>query len=51
MQLFQKFAEEGMLLNSFYKASMTLIQKSDEYITKKKITSQYHDKHRYKYHQ
>ena len=51
MQLFQKFAEEGTLMNSFYEVSMILIQKSDKYITKKKITGQYHDKHRYKNHQ
>ena len=51
MELFQKFADEGTLLNSLYEASMTLIQKSDKYITKKKITGQYHDKHRFKNHQ
>ena len=31
-----------MLLNSLYKASITLIPNSDKDITKKKITLQYH---------
>ena len=35
LKLFQKFAEEGVLLNSFYEASITLIPKPDKDITKK----------------
>ena len=40
-KLFQNIAEEGMLLNSFYKASNHLDTKN-EYITKKKVIDQYH---------
>ena len=39
LKLFQKIAEEETLLNSFYKASITLIQKPK---ISQKITSQYH---------
>ena len=35
LKLFQKIAEEGMLLNSFYEATITLIPKPDKYTTKK----------------
>ena len=35
LKLFQKFAEEGTRLNSFYKATITLIPKPDKYNTKK----------------
>ena len=35
LKLFQKFAEEGTLSNSFYEATITLIQKPDKDTTKK----------------
>ena len=35
LKLFQNTAEEGILLNSFYEASITLIPKPDKGITKK----------------
>ena len=35
MKLFQKTAEEGILSNSFYEATITLISKPDKDITKK----------------
>ena len=41
-KLFQKIAEEGKHANSFYKATITLIQKPDKDATKKKTTGQYH---------
>ena len=42
LKLFQKLTEEGMLLNSLYEVSITLISKPDKDITKKEITDQYH---------
>ena len=41
LKLFPKTAEGGILPNSFYEATITLIAKPDKDITKKKITGQY----------
>ena len=42
LKLFQKIAEESKLPNSFYEIIITLIQKPDKDVTKKKTTDQYH---------
>ena len=42
LKLFQKIAEGGKVLNSFYEATITLIPKPDKDATKKKTTGQYH---------
>ena len=41
-KFFQKIAEEGKLLNSFYEATITLIPEPDKDATKKKTIGQYH---------
>ena len=41
LKLFQKFAENGTLSNSFYKATITLIPKTKK-THKNKATGQYH---------
>ena len=42
LKLFQNIAERGILPNSLYEATITLIPKPDKDVTKKKTTGQYH---------
>ena len=42
LKLFQKTAEEGTVLNSFYKATITLIPKSEKTAQRMKTIGQYH---------
>ena len=42
LKLFRKIAEEVIFSKLMYEATITLIPKPDEDITKKKITGQYH---------
>ena len=42
LKLFQKIAEEGKVLNLFYKAASILIPKPAKMTPKKKTTGQYH---------
>ena len=48
LKFFQKIAEEGVLPNSLYKATITLIPKSDKDITKRKLYSSITVEHRCK---
>ena len=49
LKLFQKIAEEGTFLSSFYEATVTLIPKPDKDITKKtKLQANITDEHRWK---
>ena len=44
LKVFQKIAEEGTLLNSFYKATITLIPKPDKH-KKRKLQANITDEH------
>ena len=49
LKVFQTFAEEGTLLNSFHKATITLIPKPDKDNTqKRKLQANITDEHRCK---
>ena len=42
LKLFQKFAEEGTLPNSFYEPTITLVPKPDKDNPKRKLPASYH---------
>jgi len=48
LKFFQKIKEERMLLNSFYKASITLIQKTKDTTKKRKLQANILDEQRCK---
>ena len=47
LQVFQKVEEEGLLPNSFYEASITLIPKPDRHHKKRKLQTNIPEEHRH----
>ena len=48
LKIFQEFEEEGILLNSFYKANATLKPKKKSIKKKRKLQANIPDEHRWK---